>query len=61
MTVLPVNRRTHPVSCADSLIVDPIALMRQQRSVPVTVVGPVVTCTSTQVNKLTNHAVEHTD
>lgn len=48
-----MDRWTHPVSCADSLVVDPIALMRQQRSVPVAAVGPVITCINTQVNSST--------
>lgn len=43
---------TYPISCADSLVVDPITLMRQQRGVPVPVVGPVITCTNTQINSL---------
>lgn len=35
-------RNTHPVGCADSLVVDAVALLRQQRGVPVAVIGLVV-------------------
>lgn len=43
--VFPVHRWTYSISGADSLIVNPITFMRQQRSIPVSIVGPVVTCT----------------
>lgn len=33
---------THPIGCADSLVIDTIALLWQQRGIPVTVVGFVV-------------------
>lgn len=35
-------KNTHPVGCAHSLVVDAVAFLRQQRGVPVSVVGLVV-------------------
>lgn len=33
---------THPVGCADSLVVDAVTLMGQQRGIPVALIGLVV-------------------
>ena len=57
--LLPEDRWTHPVSGADSLVVDPITLVWQQGSVPVTIVGPVITCTHTHIHTHT-HTHTHT-
>lgn len=37
-----MSENTHPVGCADSLVIDAIAFLRQQWGVPVAVVGLVV-------------------
>lgn len=45
LLVIKIRRmeKTHPVGCADSLVIDAVAFLRQQRGVPVAVVGLVVT------------------